>query len=442
VITYGLVLGGFLLLGGRMADLLGRRRVLMTGLVLFTGASLVAGLGESAGVIIAARGVQGFGAALMAPAALSILAVTFTDGVERNRALGIFGAVAGTSASIGVITSGLLSDGPGWRWVFFINVPIGIALLALAASRLPGDEAPVRGRRFDATGAVSVTGGLLTLVYALNRGAEDGWASASTLALFAVAAVLLAAFVRIEARSEEPLVPASVVRQRSVMVANAMAFFAFGGFFSFIFLGSLYMQQVLGYSPTRTGVSWLATSGTSFVVAAITGARLVNSLGVRKLLVAAMTFLAVSGLLLARVPANADYATDLLPAFVLAGIAIGLAAVSVQIGALSGVASSVAGLAAGLVETMREIGGAVGVAAVSTVLIGASVVGAPGSSEAQASLLDTFQSAFIVISVFAVLGGILAAFGFARAHVPADESGDAVPVLDVELQTVAGGSDD
>jgi EmrB/QacA subfamily drug resistance transporter len=442
VISYSLLLGGFLLLGGRMADLLGRRRVLVSGLVLFTGASLVAGLGDAAGVVIGARAVQGFGAALMAPAALSILAVTFAEGVERNRALGIFGAVAGTSASIGVIASGLLTDGPGWRWVFFINVPIGIALLVLAATQLPRDAGRDRARRFDAAGAVTVTGGLLALVYALNRGADDGWGATSTLLLFALAAVLLANFVRVERREPEPLVPSTVLRQRPLLISNAMAFFAFGAFFAFIFLGSLFMQQVLGYSPTETGLAWLATSATAFVVAGITGARLVNVFGVRTLLLVAMGCLIATGILLINTPADADYVSDLLPGFVLAGIAIGIAPVTIQIGAFTGVTGSAAGIAAGLVETMREIGGAVAVAAASTVLIGGAVIGAPGSPAARDSLADTFHSAFIVIPAFALLGAVVAAVGFARARVGHADVGAHDAVVETAVPSIVGGSDD
>jgi predicted MFS family arabinose efflux permease len=279
--------------------------------------------------------------------ALDMMAVTFADGADRNRALGIFGAVGGTSASVGVITSGLLTDGPGWRWVFFINVPVGILLLALAARLLAKQEPRGRSRRFEAAGATTVTAGLLVLVYALNRGADYGWASPATLSLFAGAAVLLALFVMLEARAAEPLVPANVARSRTVLVANSMAFFVFGSVFAFIFLGSLLMQQVLGYSPTKTGVSWLATTLTAFVVAALTGARLVNTIGVGKLLITGMALLTVCAGWLWRIPADASYATDLLPAFLLTGIAIGLCAVSVQIAALSGVASRATGLAAG-----------------------------------------------------------------------------------------------
>jgi EmrB/QacA subfamily drug resistance transporter len=408
VIAYGLLLGGFLLFGGRLADLLGRRRVLLTGLGVFSAASFLAGVAQSAGPLIAARGLQGFGAALVAPAALSILAVNFAEGQERNRALGIFGAVGGTSASVGVIVSGLLTDGPGWRWVFFINVPVGVLLIGLAALFLAADRPERRPARFDVAGATTVTGGLLLLVYALNRGADYGWTSASTLVLFAGAALLLAAFVRTEAVSAAPLVPATAVRNRTLVAANLSAFFTFSAFFSFIFLGSLLMQQVLGYSPTKTGLSWLATSATAFLASAFAGARLVAAVGVRRLLVTGLSLLAIGVLWLTRVPADADYVSDLLPAFLLAGIAIGLCAPSVQIGALTGVSDAASGLASGLVETMREIGGAAGVAAVSTVLV--SRTG-----------LDGFHAAFVVISIAAALGALTAAAGFHRAARPAEQ---------------------
>jgi EmrB/QacA subfamily drug resistance transporter len=417
VIAYGLVLGGFLLLGGRMGDLLGRRRMLLTGLTLFSAASLLAGVAESAGLLISARALQGFGAALIAPAALSILAVTFTEGAERNRALGIFGAVAGVSASVGVIASGLLTDGPGWRWVFFINVPIGLLLIALAAIYLRVDAPDRRwGERFDVVGAVTVTGGLLLLVYALNRGADFGWGSGSTLGLFAASAVMLSAFVRTEARSKSPLIPGSAVRNRTLVAANLSAFFLFGAFFSFIFLGSLLMQQVLGYTPTRTGVAWLATSATSFFAAAITGAKLAAVVGVRRLLVAGLSLTAISALLLTRVPAGGDYLTDLLPALFLAGVGGGLSAPSAQIGALSGVTHSMTGLASGLVETMREIGGAVGVAAVSTILVSraAEIVGAADSAARELAAANAFHAAYWVMFVVAALGALTAAIAFPR----------------------------
>jgi EmrB/QacA subfamily drug resistance transporter len=433
VIAYGLLLGGFLLLGGRLGDLLGRRRILLAGLTLFSGASLLAGLAQSQGLLIGARALQGFGAALVAPSALSILAVTFAEGRERNLALGIFGAVGGSSASVGVIASGLLTDGPGWRWVFFINVPIGVLLIALAARFVPADRAAAGSRGFDALGAGAVTAGLLLLVYGLNRGVDHGWTSPTTLAVFAGALVLLTTFVWVESRTRSPLVPAVALRNRTMVAADLVAFLLFGAIFSFIFLGSLLMQQLLLYSPTRTGLAWLATSLPAFVAAGIAGARLVSAVGVRRLLVVGMALAALGLLWLTRVPVGAEYLTDLLPAFLLVGIAIGLSAPSVQIGALSGVAGSAVGLASGLVETMREIGGAVGIAAVSTVLVtrtrDAIEIADPAAREAAA--LEGFQSAFTVIVVVAVLGALVAVVAFPRVararRTPAGEEPEPVP---------------
>lgn len=415
VIAYGLLLGGFLLLGGRLGDLLGRRRILLVGLTLFSSASLLAGLAQSAALLIGARAFQGFGAALVAPSALSIMAVTFAEGQERNRALGIYGAVGGSSASVGVIASGLLTDGPGWRWIFFINVPIGALLIALGARFLPTDRVDTGTRRYDAAGASAVTGGLLLLVYALNRGVVHGWRSTTTVTLFAGAAILLTIFAWIESRSRSPLVPGASLRNRTMVAADVAAFLLFGAFFSFIFLGSLLMQQLLTYSPTRTGVAWLATSLTAFVAAAVTGARLASSVGIRRLLVVGMSLLTLGAIWLTRIPEGAGYLTDLLPAFLLAGIAIGFSAPTIQIGALSGVAGEAVGLASGLVETMREIGGAVGIAAVTTVLISrtgdASRIAGPA---AQAAVFAGFRSAFIVIVVLAGLGVCVAGIAFPR----------------------------
>jgi EmrB/QacA subfamily drug resistance transporter len=417
VIAYGLMLGGFLLLGGRMADLLGRRRVLLAGLVVFSSASLLAGLAGSADLLIGARALQGFGAALIPPAALSILAVTFTEGGDRNRALGIYGAVAAVSASVGVIASGLLTDGPGWRWVFLINVPVGVLLIAAAAIFLPVDvRDPRRSTGFDVAGAVTVTGGLLLLIYGVNRASDVGWGSASTVGLLAASIAMLCSFVLIEARTNAPLVPGSAVRNRTLVAANLSALFIFGAFFALLFLGSLLMQQVLGYSPTRTGVAWLATSATSFFAAAITGAKLVAVVGVRRLLVVGLSLLAVSAALLTRIPAEGNFATDLLPALVLAGVAGGLSAPAAQIGALSGVTDSMTGLASGLVETTREIGGVIAVAAVSTVLI-SRVAEVPGAADPAARGLataDAFHAAFWVVFVVAALGALTAATSFPR----------------------------
>ncbi len=403
VVAYGLLLGGFLLLGGRMADQLGRRRVFLTGLAIFTGASLLAGIAQHAGLLIVARAVQGVGAALIVPAALSLLAVTFAEGPERDRAVGLFGAVGGLAGTVGVVLGGLLAAGPGWRWAFFINIPVGISLLVAALVFLSADRADERAPRLDVAGAITVTGGLLLFVYALHHAAGHGWFTWSTLALFTAAAALLAVFVRIEARAAAPLVPPALLRKRTVVAANLTAFLAFSALLSFIFIGSLLMQQALGYSPAIAGVAWLSTTVTVFV-AAVAGARFVARVGVRRLLITGLSLVAVGALWLARVPADAGYVTDLLPAFLLAGVGFGFCGPALQLGALSGVSRSDAGLASGLVETSREIGGAAGVAAVSTVLV-------TGSD------LDSFHAAFTVVGVLAVLGVVVAATGFARSAV-------------------------
>lgn len=399
VVAYGLVLGGFLLLGGRMTDQLGRRRIFLIGLAIFTAASFLAGSANEAGLLIAARAIQGFGAALTVPAGLSLLAVTFAEGSQRDRALGIFGAVGGMAGGVGVVASGLLTGGPGWRWGFFINVPIGLVLIALAVVFLAPDRVR-RTTRLDIAGAITVTAGLLLFVYALHHGANHGWVSGSTVALFVAAGVLLAAFARIEARSAAPLVPPSTWKNRKLVAANLTGFLSNCAFFSFIFIASLLMQNVLGYSPIKTGLAWLATTVTIFPVA-MAGGRIATRVGVRRLLIFGLSLFTVGMLWMIRVPADASYVTDVLPAFLLAGIGFGLCMPALQIGALSGVSKEDAGLASGLIETSREVGGAAGVAAVSTVLVAGTG-------------LDSFQSAFVIIVVLAVLGLLTALIGFAR----------------------------
>jgi EmrB/QacA subfamily drug resistance transporter len=399
VVAYGLLLGGFLLLGGRMTDRSGRRRVFVAGFAVFSGASFMAGAAPAAAPLIAARALQGFGAALIAPAALSLLAVTFPEGAGRDRAVGIFGAVGGAAGSVGVVASGLLASGPGWRWSFFINVPAGVVVIVLAMMFLPTDRGGEPRARLDVVGAGTVTGGLLLFVYALHQAAGHGWIAGSTGLPFAAAAGLFLAFARVEARSAAPLVPGAIVRNRALVAANLTAFLAYSALLSFIFVGSLLMQQQLGYSPTRTGLSWLATTVT-VVAAATAGSRLVAVAGGRRLLITGLSLLSVGTLWLTRVPASGSFAADLLPAFLLTGMGFGLCGPALQIGALSGVPASDAGLASGLVETMREVGGAAGVAVVATVL-------ATGSG------LHGFHTAFAVIGALAAAGVLTATAGFA-----------------------------
>ena len=399
-VAYGLTLGGFLLLGGRLADLWGHRQVLIAGLSLFTAASLVAGLATSVWLLVAARAAQGLGAALIPPTALAAISATFEQGQPRNRALGLYGAVTGASASVGVVASGLLTDNAGWRWIFLINVPIGIALMAMAHRSLSSTPNRDADERLDVAGALTMTAAVLALVYGLIRGAQEGWGATSVVLLLVSSGLLFGIAARFEASSEHPLVPRAVRQSRQAMTACGAALFTFGALFSFIFLGSLVMQELFEYSPTRTGVAWLAMTLVSFVAAAVTGGQLIAKVGTKWLLVSGQVLLAVAALLMTRVHDGGHYASDLLPALLLAGTAGGLAAPAAQVSALSGVAPQWAGSASGLLETVREVGAVLGVAIVSTVLVSATsaAVSTPGA--------HGFRSAYWVIVATGVLGGV------------------------------------
>ena len=414
VITYGLTLGGFLLLGGRAADLFGRRKILVSGLTLFSAASLAAGLSGSLGVLVAARATQGLGAAMTVPAALSILTSTFAEGAERNKALGIFGAGAGSAATVGVMASGVLSDGPGWQWVFLLNVPIGIALVALVMRYIPKGEPAQRGAA-DLPGALAVTAGLMTIVYGINKSVDHGWTSGSTLGFLAAGAVLLAAFVAIEARSDSPLLPLAMFCRRTLTTANIVAALVFGSMFALIFQASLFMQQVLRYSATRTGVAYLAIAGISFVVSGALAPKIIDRRGAGVALAVGQSSAALGLILLSQVPVHAAYWPDVFPGFVLIGIGIGFSAVAAQVAAFIGVENSVAGLAGGMVETAREIGGALGTAVVATVVLARTDVtlGNLGDSPANraVALTEGFQHGMYVAAGFSIVaalaGGVL-----------------------------------
>lgn len=402
VVAYGLLFGGFLLLGGRLGDLVGRRRTLITGLGLFTAASLAAGLAGSAEFLIVSRAIQGFGAALIVPSALSILANTFKEGKDRNTALGIFGAVGGLAGTVGVLSGGLITDSLGWQWIFLVNVPIGALLIALAFKRLPVDVVEKGVHKFNAGAAVTVTAGLMALVFGLTKGAEAGWSSPITLGSFAVSALLLVAFVYIESRSSAPLVHFDIFKNRTSAGAMITGFFGFGALFAFIFAGSLFMQSQLHYTPTQTGLAWLASTITSFVVAMITGYKLASKFPLKGLLLTGLLSLAVAALLMYRVPADATFIIDVLPAFLLMGIGGGMMGPVVQISALSGVQPNRIGLISGVVETLREIGSVVVIAGVSTAI----AVGA--------SLSAGFHSAYLIIVIAAITGMGVVVFCFRK----------------------------
>lgn len=412
VITYGLTFGGFLLLGGRAADLLGRRRVLVAGLSLFTLASLGAGLSGGLGPLVAFRGVQGLGAALAAPAALSILASTFAEGEERNEALGIFGAVGGSAAAFGVILSGALSSGPGWEWIFLINVPIGIVLVGCALAYIP-DSAPVERGSADLFGAVSVTAGLMAVVYGINKSVEFGWTSATTVGFLAGGAALLGLFMVAETRATAPILPLGMLRRRTLSTAIVIAALMWASFFATVFEASLFMQQVLRYSAIRTGVAYLAIALTSVVVAAGIAARVVGRVGPARTLVTGQLFAAGGLVLLSRVPSDADYWADVFPGFVALGVGVGFSAMAAQVAAFTGIHESVSGLAGGMVETAREIGGAVGTAVVATVAIARAdqVLGPPA-----VALTEGFQRGALVAAGFNVASALAAALLLRRAE--------------------------
>jgi EmrB/QacA subfamily drug resistance transporter len=363
--AYALVFGGFLLLGGRAADLLGRRRIFLAGIVLFTAASLIAGLAWSEGSLISARALQGLGAAVITPAALSILSTTFTEGRERNIALGVWGAVGGFGAAAGVLLGGILTDALSWEWIFFVNIPVGVTAFILAPILLK-ESRDATVKAFDVPGAVLVTGGLSSLVYAITKAGQDGWLAGQTLGFFAASFVMLVGFVAWELRHPEPLMRIGILRIKTVSGANAAGFIMGTAMFAMFLMLTLYMQQVLGYSAMKTGVGYLAVAGTAIFTSAI-AAQLVTRIGVKPVLLIGMTSLTAGLVYFTQVSVGGSYLGDLLPGFLLTAVGIGFAFVPISIAALAGVQASEAGLASGLINTSQQIGGALGIAALSTI---------------------------------------------------------------------------
>ena len=396
--AYVLTFGGFLLLGGRLADFLGRRRMFMFGLVLFALASLAGGFATSAGQLIAARAVQGLGGAILSPAALSILITTFRDGAERNRALGIWGAIAGSAGAAGVLLGGVLTEGLGWEWVLWVNVPIGVIAAAVAPRIIGESRSEGEHRHFDVAGAVSITAGLSILVYAVLEANNAGWGSARTIALLAVSAALIVGFVGIERRSSAPLVPFRIFRLRTLTGANVVGLLLGASLFSMFFFVSLYMQQVLGYSAIKAGVSYLPLAITIIISAGI-ASQLVTRVGYKPVLAAGMALIALGLIWFSQISVQGNYPADILGPSLLAGLGLGFAFVPVTIAAVAGVSDRDSGLASGLINTSQQIGGAVGLAVLAAVSISVT-----GSSRAPADLTNGFQEAFLTGAGFAVLG--------------------------------------
>jgi EmrB/QacA subfamily drug resistance transporter len=430
--AYTLTFGGFLLLGGRLADLLGRRRLFIAGLLLFAAASLAGGFAQSELWLIVARGVQGLGAALLSPAALSIVTTTFREGKERNTALGVWGAVAGSGGAAGVLLGGMLTQWAGWEWVLFVNVPIGLAAAFIAPRLLSESRDESAMRHFDVTGAVTVTAGLALGVYTLVDANNAGWTSTQTLGLGAVSLLLLAAFVAVEQRSKQPLVPFSIFRLRSLRGANIVGLLIGMSLFAMFYFITLYLQQVLGYSALKTGFAYLPLA--LFIIFSAGGASsMVTKVGFKPTLILGMVFVCAGLLWFSQVSyPHGTYLGDVLGPSILAAIGLGFAFVPVTIGAVTGTKPDEAGLASGLINTSQQVGGALGLAILSSIANSRTDhIFSTGVHDPKIALTEGFQTAFLVGAGFAAAGAILAAFLISsrdsREQVEAAKSGDPQP---------------
>jgi EmrB/QacA subfamily drug resistance transporter len=405
--AYALTFGGFLLLGGRMADLLGRRRLFMYGLVVFSLASLLGGLSNSEGQLIAARALQGLGAALLAPSALSMVTNMFTEGAERNKALGVWGAVSGSGGAAGVLLGGILTEYAGWEWVLWVNVPIGVIVAILAPRLLVESRRESDLRHFDAVGAITVTAGLSLLVFALVDTINAGWASTQTLSLLAIAVVLLTAFVFNELRSKDPLMPFRIFRLRTLSGANIVGLLVGAALFAMFFFLSRYMQEVLDYSALKAGLSYLPLA-LAIIVSAGGASVLVTRLGFKPVLLAGLGLITIGLLWFAQVPQDGVYLSDLVAPMVISAVGLGFAFVPVTIAAVSGVSEDESGLASGLINTSQQIGGALGLAVLGTIAASKTtdlVTAAQGAPAAlPGALTEGFQLAFLTGAGFAILG--------------------------------------
>src|SRR5215471_725492 len=436
ITAYAIMFGGFLMLGGRLADVLGRRRLFIAGLALFTVSSLLDGLAWSEASLIVFRSLQGLGAAMLSPAALSILTTTFTEGKERNTALGIWGAASGSGGAAGVLLGGALTSGLNWSWIFFINVPVGIVVMALTPVLLRESKANLAHRHFDFAGAASITGGLMLLVYAMTRAAQHGWGTAETIVLLSVSALLLVTFVIVEMRSKAPLLPLRIFRLRTLSASNASGLLMGGAIFSQFFLLTLYMQQVLHYSALKTGVAYIGLTLTIIVFSVVAQAA-ATRFGIRPVLPLGLLLSTVALLWFARLPVHGHYFSDLFPPFIISGLGLALAFVPMSIGALTGVRERDAGIASGLINTTQQIGGAIGVAVATTVATTFTtrfVDAHPGSgSFSPAALTHGFQIDFYVLAGMAAAGALIAAVMLESKPAEAEDvqiAPDAVPELE------------
>jgi EmrB/QacA subfamily drug resistance transporter len=430
--SYTLTFGGFLLLGGRLADYLGRRRVFMIGMTLFALASLAGGLAQSETWLITARAFQGLGAAIASPAALSIITTTFPEGQERNKALGIWGAVAGAGGAAGVLLGGVLTEWAGWEWVLFVNVPIGALIVWQAPKRLAESTAEEEGdRTLDLPGAITVSAGTALLVYAMVDAINVGWGSAQTIWRLAGAAALLIAFVGVELRTRKPLVPFSILRKRTLRGANLVGILIGMSLFSMFFLITLYLQQVLGDSALEAGLSYLPLA-MAIILAAGAASALVTRLGFKTVLIVGMGFVAVALAWFSQISPDGSYAVDVLGPSILAGVGLGFSFVPVTIAAVTGTEAHEAGLASGMINTSQQVGGALGLAILASIANASTKDAFRAGADRATALTDGFADAFTVGAGFAVAGAILAALLISgrdsAAHAEAARNGELEPV--------------
>jgi EmrB/QacA subfamily drug resistance transporter len=429
--AYTLVFGGFLLLGGRAADLFGRQLLFIAGVVIFTGASLLNGMATTSNVLIGGRALQGLGAALVSPAALSIVTTTFAEGRERTQALGVWSAIAAGGGAVGLVVGGLLTDTLSWRWVFFINLPIGVAAVVLAWRFVPNSRAAERPENVDVAGAVSVTAGLLVLVYDIVKAQEYGWTSGRTLGLAALAFALLAAFVAIEQRSRAPLIRLGIFRIRSLTASNGAMLFVMSGLFAMFYFASLYVQEVLGYSPLKAGLAFLPVTAGIVIGAGLSQAA-IKAMSARHVPLIGVALAAGGLFLLGRVPTHGSYLPDLLPGLLLISIGMGLVFVPLTLVATTNIASEDAGLASGLLNTTQQVGGALGLAVLSTLATSrtnntVSSFGHVASvAERTTAQVDGYQLAFITGAFLMLAAGVVVLGLLRKADVATIDSEESI----------------
>jgi len=426
--AYTLVFGGFLLLGGRLGDLLGRKRLFLVGLVIFTFASLMNGLAQTEGMLIGFRALQGLGAALISPAALSIISTTFQEGAERAKALGVWAAIAIGGSTVGLILGGFLTQVFSWPWIFFVNVPVGIVAFVLATRLVPESRDEHAPASYDIAGAVTVTGGLMALVYAIVKAETAGWTSATTVGFFVLSALLLVSFVVIESRSAAPLVRLSIFKIRSLTTANITMFLAMSAMFAMFFFNTLYIQRVLGYGPLEAGVAFLPFTAGIMVSAGIASG-LAPRIGVRPVAAVGMLLTAVGLVLLTQLPVHGSYLADVLPAMILTSLGMGAVFMPLTLVATTGLDNEDQGLASGLFNTSQQIGGALGLAILSTIAAGRTA--AAGGASDPAALVHGFHYAYagaavIVLVALVVMLSLLRAKDVARIEAEARSTDEPV----------------